>query len=148
MEVYSSAVYLSLLKSGRAHLLRILRPAMQYQSRLTLLGLTSVLASAPALGQQHQISFGIDWHAPLIGTASSGVLTQPITEADVMEPLGGIAGYGPLDEPQIHVSGAALGLQAFNNCVGHPAGVLCGGLEIDALGDNGKPLFARQVSSS
>jgi len=105
---------------------------MQYQPRLPLLGLASVLVAAPAFGQNQEISFSIDWHGPTISQPASGVIPDPITEADMLQPTGGVADFGPLPPPDINVSGDLVGLQLFAACVGHAPGVPCG-IEIDAL---------------
>jgi hypothetical protein len=95
--------------------------------------LLSGAASAQGLREFH---FSIDWHGPTVGLLDSS-FGFPITEGDVLEPLGGMPVLGPLPVPSIQFSAEfapvpGLGLVFHGPCVGHPGGTPCK-VEVDAL---------------
>ena len=105
------------------HLSRSVRAPL---ALIAILSLTAPSARA-------QVTYSIDWGGPTIALPDSfgGV---PITEGDVLTPLGGFPTLGPLPQPAILITGGpgGLGLPLHPACVGHPPGVPCG-VEVDAL---------------
>jgi len=79
------------------------------------------------------MTFSVDWHSPTVGLPDSLTLT-PITEGDILTPVGFFPAFGPLPVPEIAISGGPAGLGLFGHpgCVGHPGGTPCV-VEVDAL---------------
>ena len=97
-------------------------------------------ASAQGFTEFH---FSIDWHGPTISLPDSA-FGFPITEGDVLKPVGGLPALGPLPLPSIQYSAGfapapGLGLMFHAPCVGHPGGTPCM-VEVDAL-DYGRALL-------
>jgi hypothetical protein len=114
-----------------------MKPSSSF-SRILLVSPARVLLAASAAGAaagltQAQIMYTIDYRGPTIGVPSP----TPITEGDILAPMGGFPGFGPLPPPfvTIHAGAApapALGLPLGGACMGHPPGVPCG-VQVDAL---------------
>jgi hypothetical protein len=97
------------------------------------LALLSLSATGLAAAASAQVSFSIDWHSPTVGMAATctGI---PITEGDILVPVGFAPAIGPLPAPCIGISGGMPGLSLIGHapCVGHPGGTPCR-VEVDAL---------------
>jgi len=100
---------------------------MQLPTRTLLFGGVLALA-APATGQ---VQFSIEWHGPTIAVPDSGG-GIPITEGDILAPVGGMPALGPLPPPPIVIPAAGGGLGLLPGCTGHPPGTPCW-VEVDAL---------------
>ena len=103
----------------------------------------STTARAQASTEFH---FSIDWHSPTVSALDSA-FAFPITEGDVLKPIGGLPALGPLPVPSIKYSAGfapvpGLGLVFHAPCVGHPGGTPCR-VEVDAL-DYGRALLIQQ----
>lgn len=97
------------------------------------------LATAATQGPGDEILFSITFRGPTISqpATGSGVL---MTEGDLLSPALGIPDAGPQPRPRIVLTGGALGLSAYTNCVGHLPGETCG-VELDALSRGRDPLL-------
>ena len=100
---------------------------------LRRLALLSLSASGLAAVASAQVSFSIDWHSPTVGMPNpcTGV---PITEGDILTPVGFAPAFGPLPPPCIGISAGMPGLSLMWSapCIGHPGGTPCR-VEVDAL---------------
>jgi len=104
----------------------------QPRLRFQILGVVIGLAGASsAQAQGLPVIFSIDWHGPTISADDSG-MGMPLTEGDVLQITADGPSFGPVDNPEIRISGAALGLSRYSLCSGHLPGIPCG-VEVDAL---------------
>jgi hypothetical protein len=105
-------------------------PTTRQFRRLAILSLS---VSGLAAAASAQVSFSVDWHSPTVGMPASctGV---PITEGDILVPLGFAPAIGPLPAPCVGITAGVPGLSLafYGACVGHPGGIPCR-IEVDAL---------------
>ncbi len=100
--------------------------------RTIVLGtLAAALAGAPALAQQPQVFFSVDYHGPTKSRPDSGG-SVPISEGDILRRPLGAGPFQVTAAPFTQFTAGQIGITLYATCSGSPSGQSCG-VEVDAI---------------
>jgi len=108
--------------------------------------LSAVLVGAPALAQQPELLFSIDYHGPTKSRPDSGA-GVPITEGDILRRAPGAGPFQVTAAPFTQLTAGGIGITLYAACQGSTTGQSCG-VEVDAISFGNEDRYTGTIPGS